>query len=89
MRKRKLTLTADASVITTAKRLAAERNTSVSALFSRLVVSLQAEQSAGSAGSDDLGQLTRRASGLVTLPEGRSDRELLADALTDKHGLPE
>jgi len=84
MRKSKLTLTADASVITTAKRLAAERNTSVSALFSRLVVSMQAEQSAG---SDDLGKLTRRASGLVTLPEGRSDRDLLADAIADKHGL--
>lgn len=84
MRKNKLTLTADASVITTAKRLAAERNMSVSAMFSRLVVSMQAEQSAS---SDDLGPLTRRASGLVTLPEGRSDRDLLADALADKHGL--
>ena len=85
MRKRKLTLTADASVITMAKRLAAERNTSVSALFSRLVVSMQAEQNAA---SDDIGRLTRRASGLVTLPEGRPDHELLADALTDKHGSP-
>lgn len=84
MRKSKLTLTADASVITMAKRLAAERNTSVSALFSRLVVSMQAEQNAD---SNDLGQLTRRASGLFTLPEGRSDRDLLADALADKHGL--
>lgn len=84
MRKNKLTLTADASVITTAKRLAAERNMSVSAMFSRLVVSMQAEQSAS---SDDLGQLTRRASGLVTLPKERSDRDLLAEALTDKHGL--
>ena len=84
MRKSKLTLTADASVITMAKRLAAERNTSVSALFSRLVVSMQAEQNAD---CNDLGQLTRRASGLVTLPEGRSDRDLLADALADKHGL--
>lgn len=86
MRKSKLTLTADAAVITMAKRLAAERNTSVSALFSRLVVSMQAEQNAD---SNDLGLLTRRASGLVTLPAGRSDRELLAEALIDKHGLPE
>lgn len=84
MRKSKLTLTADASVITMAKRLAAERNTSVSALFSRLIVSMQAEQNAD---NNDLGQLTRRASGLVTLPKGRSDRDLLADALADKHGL--
>ena len=84
MRKSKLTLTADASVITTAKRLAAEKHMSVSAMFSRLVVSMQAEQSAS---GDDLGVLTRRASGLVTLPEERSDLELLADALADKHGL--
>ena len=85
MGKNKLTLTADASVIATAKRLAAERNTSVSALFSRLVESMQAEQDAA---CDDLGQLTRRASGIVTVPHGRSDRDLLADALADKHGLP-
>ena len=85
MRKSKLTLTADASIIAAAKRLAAARNTSVSALFSRLIESMQAEQGTGNA---DLGLLTQRASGLVTLPEGRSDRDLLADALTEKYGSP-
>lgn len=85
MRKSKLTLTADASIIDAAKRLAAARNTSVSALFSRLIESMQAEQGAANA---DLGLLTQRASGLVSLPEGRSDRELLADALTEKYGSP-
>ena len=85
MRKSKLTLTADASIIDAAKRLAAARNTSVSALFSRLIESMQAEQGATNA---DLGLLTQRASGLVSLPEGRSDRELLADALTEKYGSP-
>ena len=85
MRKSKLTLTADASIIAAAKRLAAARNTSVSALFSRLIESMQAEQGAANA---DLGLLTQRASGLVTLPEGRSDRDLLADALTEKYGSP-
>ena len=85
MRKSKLTLTADASIIDAAKRLAAARNTSVSALFSRLIESMQAEQGAADA---DLGLLTQRASGLVSLPEGRCDRDLLADALTEKYGSP-
>ena len=65
MRKSKLTLTADPSIIETAKRLAAARNTSVSALFSRLIESMQAEEETG---IDGVGPLTRKASGLVSLP---------------------
>jgi hypothetical protein len=83
MRKSKLTLTADPSTIETAKRLAAARNTSVSALFSRLIESMQAEEETG---IDGVGPLTRKASGLVSLPAGRSDHDLLADALLEKHG---
>ena len=83
MRKSKLTLTADPEIIRTAKRLAAARNMSVSALFSRLIESLQTELETS---VSDIGPLTKKASGLVSLPAGRTDRDLLADALTEKHG---
>ena len=83
MRKSKLTLTADPEIIRTAKRLAAARNTSVSALFSRVIESLQNEQETP---VSDLGPLTMKASGLVSLPAGRTDRDLLAEALMEKHG---
>lgn len=82
MRKSKLTLTADPEIIQTAKRLAAARNTSVSALFSRVIESLQTEQETP---VSDLGSLTRKASGLVSLPAGRTDRDLLEEALMEKH----
>ena len=82
MRKRKLTLTADPEIIRTAKRLAAARDTSVSGLFSRVIESLQTEQETLS----DVGPLTREATGLVSLPAGRTDRDLLAEALMEKHG---
>ena len=82
MKKCKLTLTADPEIIQTAKRLAAARNTSVSALFSRVIESLQTEQETP---VSDLGPLTRKASGLVSLPAGRTDRDLLEEALMEKH----
>ena len=83
MRKSKLTLTADPEIIRTAKRLAAARSTSVSALFSRVIESLQNEQETA---VSDLGPLTRKASGLVSLPARRTDRDPLAKALMEKHG---
>lgn len=79
----KLTLSADVRTISQAKRLAKKGNTSVSAMFSRYVESL-ARVNAGEA--DPLGPITRRASGIVRLPKGKSDRELIEDALAAKHG---
>ncbi len=79
----KLTLSVDPALIAVAKRLAAERGTSVSAMFARL---LTAMQRARTADASALAPLTRKVSGLVSLPEGRSDRELLEDALAERHG---
>ena len=76
----KLTLSADRSLIVVAKRLAAERNTSVSALFSRLVRALERVQGTP---EQDLAPVTRRVSGIVELPAGKDDRDILADALAD------
>ncbi|MFO8008583.1 MAG: DUF6364 family protein [Candidatus Brocadiia bacterium] len=82
---KKLTLSMDEETIKEAKRLAAEQGTSVSAMFSRLVRAMAHEP-----GKDiEIGPITRRASGLVQLPEGKTDKELLVDALTEKYGLEE
>lgn len=82
---KKLTLSMDEETIKEAKRLAAEQGTSVSAMFTRLVRAMAHEP-----GKDiEIGPITRRASGLVQLPEGKTDKELLVDALTEKYGLEE
>lgn len=80
---KKLTLNADPEVIAQARRLAKEHGTSVSSLFSRFVrlLASRPKQRPG------VGRLARRATGLVTLPRGKSEREVLEDALLDKHGL--
>jgi hypothetical protein len=78
----KLTLNADREVIEKAKRLAAERKTSVSALFSRFIRAL----ADGKDRHKPLGKLTRQASGVIDL-KGRNHRDILADALKDKYKL--
>lgn len=79
----KLTLSADAATVELAKSLAAEQNTSVSAMFERFVT-LVAVKSRPSA---KVAPLTRRVSGIVKLPKGRDPRMVLGDALLDRHGL--
>jgi len=73
----------DEEVIAQAKRLAAERGTSVSAMFARLVRAMAAPQK----GTSRIGPITRRATGLVTLPAGKTDGEILQEALSDRYGL--
>ena len=79
----KLTLSAEKPLIRDAKRIAAERHTSVSAMFARFLRSLTA---AGEKKAPSLGPITRKASGLVGLSKVRSDRELVEDALSAKYG---
>jgi hypothetical protein len=81
----KLTLSADRPLIKEAKHLAAARNTSVSAIFGRLLKALAAAETARPA---ELGPVTRMASGLLALPKGRTDRSLLEAALGDRYGEP-
>jgi len=84
MAKIKLTLTADRDLIDRAKRFAARRNTSVSALVSRLLQAVIAEESQE---LFDIGPLTKKASGIAKLPKGRSDINLLESALLEKYGF--
>ncbi len=78
----KLTLSADAEVIRQAKKLARQNNTSVSALFARLIRSMARQGPP----PEKLGPITTGSLGLVRLPKGKTDRELIEDALADAHG---
>ena len=80
---KKLTLSADPDVIEQARELAEQTGTSVSSMFAR-VVRLLAEQRGA---VRPLGPLTRKASGMIVLPKGRSDRQIVEDALLEKHGM--
>ena len=82
---KKLTLGADEEVIRQAKRLAAENHTSVSAMFSRWVRTMARQKKEGP--REKLGPLTRKALGLVKLPEDKSDRELLEEALAEQYEI--
>lgn len=78
----KLTLNADPEMIEQAKRLAAERGTSVSALFGRFIKALSNRRNA----DEPLGKLAQRASGVIDL-EGRRHEDVLSEALQEKYRL--
>ena len=79
----KLTLSADKQVIEKAKRLAEQRGTSVSAMFSDFVNAL-ARSSGKAAG--ELPPITRRLAGIARVPRDKSYRELIEQAIVEKHG---
>ena len=79
----KLTLSADKELIKQAKKLAAENGTSVSAMFSRLIVAMTRARGSQEA----MGPLTRKATGLVRLSSASGDERLLEDALAAKYGV--
>lgn len=80
---KKLTLSADPDVIAEAHRLAELRGTSVSAMFSRMIRLLSQRDRK----RPGISPGARKASGLVQLPEGKSDRDVLEEALTEKYEL--
>jgi len=80
---KKLTLSADPEVIEQAKQVAEASGTSVSALFERFIRIL----ARGRKGKQPIGRITRKASGVIKLPRGKSERDVLAEALTDKYGM--
>ena len=78
-----LTLSADEKVIRDAKKLAAESGTSVSSMFERFVRSLSRRQRP----ARPIGAIARKATGTIRLPKGKTGRQVLQDALTEKYGL--
>ena len=81
MRTTKLTLSADKALVKEAKTLAGASGTSLSSMVSRYLAAVLGRRRHAAA----TGPVTRRATGLVRLPAGRSDRELLSEALSARH----
>ena len=79
----KLTLTADKELIKRAKMLAAKNGTSVSAMFSRMIIAMTHTRET----KNLPGPLTRKASGLIHMSPAAEDDQLLEDALAEKYGL--
>jgi len=82
---KKLTLSADEKVIAQAKRLAARQHTSVSAMFARFVASSSRKDSAPQEVPSD--SIAARVTGAIRLPKGKSDRDVLTEALMEKYGI--
>ncbi|HMN41993.1 MAG TPA: DUF6364 family protein [Phycisphaerales bacterium] len=81
----KLTLSMSKEDVRTAKRLARERGTSLSAMFARFVRVLDLRGRGPK--TDELPPITRKMTGTISLPMGKTDRELVEDALMAKHGF--
>ena len=79
----RLTLSVDECVAKEAKRLAKRSGRSVSAMFSRFVLAMSRAEKT----QPEIGPLTRKASGLVSLPKGKTGRKVLEEALLEKYGL--
>ena len=79
----KLTLSVDEAVVERAKQVADAGGTSVSAMFSQFVRSMATPSRRPSR----IGPLTRKVSGIVKLPPGKNDKELLTAALMEKHRI--
>jgi hypothetical protein len=82
---KKLTLSADEDVIRKARQLARKNKTSISAMFSRLVLAMSKREEP--TGEEPLGPLTRKALGLAKLPAGKPYREVLEEALMEEYGV--
>lgn len=80
---KKLTLSAEEETIRQARRLARRNNTSISAMFSRMVRSM----SEGEQGRPRMSPIARRMSGILKLPKGKTAEQLLDEALREKYGL--
>jgi len=79
----KLTLSMDEKVVEQAKRLAAKNGTSVSAMFTRFVQSMAGMEPR----RGGVGRITRRASGIVSVPKGKTYRKVLEESLLEKYRL--
>lgn len=80
---KKLTLSANENTIKEAKRIATQKDTSVSALFARLIHTIDQAPT----NTISLAPITLQASGIISLSTDLTDQELLENALNDKYGL--
>ncbi|MFI5402249.1 MAG: DUF6364 family protein [Planctomycetota bacterium] len=83
---KKLTLSMEEGDIRAARRIAREHGTSISGMFTRLIRTMTRRRRAQPE-SEELPPLTRRLTGIVRLPKGKSDREIIEEAVLAKHGF--
>lgn len=81
----KLTLSVDQALIRDAKRMASAEGTSLSALISRQLSAMLAFRRRKK--EFQIGPITRRATGLVKWPAGKTDRQVLEEALIERYRL--
>jgi hypothetical protein len=82
----KLTLSADRELIKQAKKLAKREGTSLSSMFARYLEAIL-KRHRRETEKRPPGPLTRKATGLARVPAGKTDRQLLEDALAERYGL--
>lgn len=80
----KMTLTVTEEVRDKAKKVAARQGTSVSSMFTRFVRAM--DQPERDRRRIPIGPLTRRLSGIVKLPEGKTWEDVLDEAIMEKYG---
>lgn len=83
----KFTLETDARIVRLARQVAKRRGTTVSALFSRLILSLAEDEIGETKTKGSAAPITRRACGLLKVSGDYDEREDLASQLSDKYGL--
>jgi len=82
---KKLTLSVDEDVIRDVKRLARRNKTSVSAMFRRFVRGMAKPKKARMEIPAD--STAARARGFISLPQGKTPRDVLTEALMEKYGI--
>jgi hypothetical protein len=82
---RKLTLSADDDVVREARRLAKRNKTSISAMFSRFVRGMAKPKKTAVVIPPD--SITARVTGIISLPKGKTPRDVLTEALMEKYGI--
>ena len=83
----KLTLSMPAKDIQAAHRIAKQNKTSISSMMLRIVRVMSMRKKPRGRRDEELPPLTKKLSGILPNPKGKSDRQLIEDALLDKHGL--
>jgi hypothetical protein len=78
---KKLTLSAEPDVVDMARKLAAARGTSISAMFSQFIRALADKPHA----AGKVGPTTRRMTGVAKPRRGKTDRRVLEDALIQRY----
>ncbi len=82
-----ITLSVHEATIEAAHRIAEENSTTVSAMFERYIRFMDSRRNASTNDKLTIPPITRSLIGIVKLPEGVDDHELVTEALMEKYGL--